>query len=42
MQSSLAFDEIPRGTGGAGATEAINQVLHDAGPTRRRACTTRR
>ena len=31
MQSSLAFDEIPRGTGGAGATEAINQVLHDAG-----------
>ena len=29
--SSLAFDELPRGTGGTGATEAINQVLHDAG-----------
>lgn len=29
--SSLAFDEVPRGNGGSGATEAINQVLHDAG-----------
>ena len=29
--SALAFDELPRGTGGTGATEAINQVLHDAG-----------
>lgn len=29
--SSFSFDELPRGTGGTGATEAINQVLHDAG-----------
>ncbi len=29
--SDLAFDEVPRGAGGTGATEAINQVLHDAG-----------
>lgn len=30
-ESNLDFDEVPRGAGGTGAAEAINQVLHDAG-----------
>ena len=29
--SSLAFDELPRGAGGAGATEQISRVLNDSG-----------
>lgn len=29
--SSLAFDELPRGAGGAGATEQITRVLNDSG-----------